>query len=106
MIRTGSFRDRDQSVVVFERQGVYRASGSTLNRGSSAAFETCGIGADQVSRDSHAAANRGGDGIGFEVVHPVTGVVDEETSYTLPLGEERLIGCGVVEPKGGHSLQA
>jgi len=44
--------------------------------------------------------------VDYEVVNPVTGAVDEKTSYILPLGSERVIGCGVFKPKGGFSLQA
>jgi len=32
-------------------------------------------------------------------------VVDEKTSFILPLGPERIIGCGVFKPKGGFGLQ-
>ncbi|MDO8455703.1 MAG: hypothetical protein Q7T07_02175 [Burkholderiaceae bacterium] len=34
----------------------------------------------------------------------VTAVVDEKTSYILPLSEDSLIGCGVFKSKGGFSL--
>jgi hypothetical protein len=43
--------------------------------------------------------------VDYEVVNPVTGVVDEKTSFILPLGPERIIGCGVFKPKGGFGLQ-
>ena len=56
-------------------------------------------------REGFAAADRGGGWIDYEVVNPVTGVVDEKTSYILPLGADRLVGCGVFKPKGGFSLK-
>ena len=56
-------------------------------------------------REGFAAADRGGGWIDCAVVNPVTGVVDEETSNILPLGADRLVGCGVFKPKGGFSLK-
>ena len=55
-------------------------------------------------REGFAAAERGGGWIDYEVVNPVTGVVDEKTSYILPLDRDHLIGCGVFKPKGGFNL--
>ena len=61
---------------------------------------------DQAAvREFFAAAQRGGDWVDYEVVNPVTGAVDEKTSFILPLGTDRVIGCGVFKPKGGFSLQ-
>lgn len=64
-----------------------------------------GLDGDFVLREFFAAAQRGGGWVDYEVVNPVTGAVDEKTSYILPLGSERVIGCGVFKPKGASACR-
>ena len=80
--------------------------GSTPGNVGKSVFDVRGLDGDFVLREFFAAAQRGGGWVDYEVVNPVTGAVDEKTSYILPLGSERVIGCGVFKPKGGFSLQA
>lgn len=101
----GDFRDRDQYIFVFDRQGVYQVFGSTPERVGKTVHDVPGLDGTLVLREFFAAAQRGGDWVDYEVVNPVTGVVDEKTSFILPLGADRVIGCGVFKPKGGFSLQ-
>lgn len=101
----GGFRDRDLYLFVFDRQGVYQVFGSTPDRVGKTVYDVRGLDGDHILREGFAAAERGGDWIDYEVVNPVTGMVDEKTSYILPLPDGRLLGCGVFKPKGGFSLQ-
>ena len=102
----GAFRDRDLYVFVFDRDGQYQVFGSTPDKVGHTVFDVRGLDGNHVLREGFAAADRGGDWIDYEVVNPVTGAVDEKTSYILPLGPDRLLGCGVFKPKGGFSLRS
>ncbi|HAU57297.1 MAG TPA: hypothetical protein DCW87_06805 [Comamonadaceae bacterium] len=101
----GAFRDRDQYIFVFDRKGVYQVFGSTPERVGKTVHDVPGLDGALVLREFFAAAQRGGDWVDYEVVNPVTGAVDEKTSFILPLGTDHVIGCGVFKPKGGFSLQ-
>ena len=92
-------------LFVFDRQGVYQVFGSTPDRVGKTVYDVRGLDGDHILREGFAAAERGGDWIDYEVVNPVTSMVDEKTSYILPLPDGRLLGCGVFKPKGGFSLQ-
>jgi len=100
----GGFRDRDLYIFVFDRHGVYQAFGSTPASVGKTVHDIRGLDGNHVLREGFAAAERGGGWIDYEVVNPVTGVVDEKTSYILPLDRDHLIGCGVFKPKGGFNL--
>jgi methyl-accepting chemotaxis protein len=102
----GGFRDRDQYIFVFDRQGVYQVFGSTPAMVGKTVHDVRGLDGALVLRAFFAAAQRGGDWVDYEVVNPVTGAVDEKTSFILPLGPDRVMGCGVFKPKGGFHLQA
>jgi uncharacterized protein YoxC len=102
--QNGEFRDRDLYIFVFNRQGKYDAFGSTPNRVGSTVFETPGLDADYILREGFSVADQGGGWIEYDVINPVTHIVDIKTSYILPLGTDRLIGCGVFKPKSGFSL--
>ena len=102
----GAFRDRDLYIFVFDRKGVYQVFGSTPVNVGKTVFDIRGLDGTHVLREGFAAAASGGGWIDYEVVNPVTGVVDEKTSYILPLSEDRLMGCGVFKPKGGFRLQS
>ncbi|WP_158606146.1 methyl-accepting chemotaxis protein [Simplicispira hankyongi] len=103
--QAGPYRDRDQYIFVFDRRGVYQVFGSTPATVGKSVHDVRGLDGDFVLREFFAAAGRGGGWVDYEVVNPVTGVVDEKTSYILPLGSERVIGCGVFKPKSGFSLE-
>ena len=104
--QNGAFRDRDLYIFVFNRDGVYDVFGSTPQRVGSTVYETAGLDGDHVLREGFATAERGGGWIEYEVINPVTRVVDIKTSYILPLSGDRILGCGVFKPKGGFSLAA
>ncbi len=101
----GEFRDRDQYIFVFDQQGVYQVFGSSPERVGKTVHEVPGLDGDLVLREFFAAAQRGGDWVDYEVVNPVTKVVDEKTSFILPLGQTQVIGCGVFKPKGCFHLE-
>jgi methyl-accepting chemotaxis protein len=101
----GPFRDRDLYIFVFDRRGRYDAFGSTPSNVGKTVYDTRGLDGDHILREGFAAAERGGGWIDYEVVNPTTGIVDEKTSYVLPLSEDRLMGCGVFKPKSGFSLR-
>ena len=101
----GAFRDRDLYIFVFDRNGRYDVFGSTPDKVGQTTYDIRGLDGDHVIREGFAAAERGGGWIDYEVVNPTNGVVDEKTSYILPLDNDRLIGCGVFKPKGGFNLQ-
>ena len=100
----GAFRDRDLYIFVFDRQGYYKVFGSTPTSVGKRVHEIPGLDGDHVIREGFAAAERGGGWIDYEVLNPSNGVVDEKTSYILPLSETLLIGCGFFKPKGGFKL--
>ena len=102
----GAFRDRDLYVFVFDRNGRYDVFGSTPDKVGQTTYDIRGLDGDHVIREGFAAAERGGGWIDYEVVNPTNGVVDEKTSYILPLSDEQIIGCGVFKPKGGFNLRA
>ena len=102
----GAFRDRDLYIFVFDRNGRYDVFGSTPDRVGKTTYDVRGLDGAHVIREGFAAAERGGGWIDYEVVNPTNGVVDEKTSYILPLSDEQLIGCGVFKPKGGFNLRA
>jgi methyl-accepting chemotaxis protein len=102
----GAFRDRDLYIFVFDRNGRYDVFGSTPDRVGNTTYDVRGLDGAHVIREGFAAAERGGGWIDYEVVNPTNGIVDEKTSYILPLDENRLIGCGVFKPKGGFNLHA
>ena len=91
---------------MFDRNGRYDVFGSTPDKVGQTTYDIRGLDGDHVIREGFAAAERGGGWIDYEVVNPTNGVVDEKTSYILPLDNDRLIGCGVFKPKGGFNLQA
>ena len=100
----GAFRDRDLYIFVFDRQGYYKVFGSTPTSVGKRVHEIPGLDGEHVIREGFAAAERGGGWIDYEVLNPSNGVVDEKTSYILPLSETLLIGCGFFKPKGGFKL--
>jgi hypothetical protein len=102
----GAFRDRDLYIFVFDRKGRYDVFGSTPDRVGKTTYDVRGLDGAHVIREGFAAAERGGGWIDYEVVNPTNGIVDEKTSYILPLDNERLIGCGIFKPKGGFNLRA
>lgn len=102
----GSFRDRDLYIFVFDRNGRYDVFGSTPDRVGKTTYDVRGLDGAHVIREGFAAAERGGGWIDYEVVNPTNGIVDEKSSYILPLDNDRLIGCGVFKPKGGFNLRA
>lgn len=79
--------------------------GSSPERVGKTVHEVPGLDGDLVLREFFAAAQRGGDWVDYEVVNPVTKVVDEKTSFILPLGQTQVIGCGVFKPKGCFHLE-
>ncbi|MDO8775440.1 MAG: methyl-accepting chemotaxis protein [Burkholderiaceae bacterium] len=102
----GGFRDRDLYIFVFDCNGLYHVFGSTPANVGKTVFDIRGLDGNHVLSEGFAAVARGGGWIDYEVVNPVTTVVDEKTSYILPLSGDRLIGCGVFKPKGGFNLSA
>jgi hypothetical protein len=102
----GAFRDRDLYIFVFDRSGRYDVFGSTPDRVGKTTYDVRGLDGAHVIREGFAAADRGGGWIDYEVVNPTNGIVDEKTSYILPLDTDRLMGCGVFKPKGGFHLHA
>jgi methyl-accepting chemotaxis protein len=100
----GAFRDRDLYIFVFDRQGYYKVFGATPTSVGKRVHEIPGLDGEHVIREGFAAAGRGGGWIDYEVLNPSNGVVDEKTSYILPLSEALLIGCGFFKPKGGFKL--
>ena len=63
---------------------------------------------NQMKKRNETLANiRRGDQVvlGSGVVGKVTKVVDEKTSFILPLGQTQVIGCGVFKPKGCFHLE-
>ncbi|QXL83398.1 methyl-accepting chemotaxis protein [Comamonas sp. NLF-1-9] len=102
---TSDFLDRDQYIFVFDRQGVYQVFGATPAMVGKTVNDVRGLDGPYVLREFFAAAQRGGGWVDYEIVNPVTRVVDEKTSFIQPLGPEHIIGCGVFKPKGGFGLQ-
>ena len=95
------FKDRDLYIVGFDRQGKYQMFGSSPERVGTTTHQTPGLDGDLVVRLGFAATSAGGGWVEYEVVHPLTKVVEEKVSYMLPLTENTLIACGVYKPKGG-----
>jgi methyl-accepting chemotaxis protein len=102
----GSYISRDLYLFVFDRRGVYKVFSSTPGNVGKRVHDIRGLDGDHVIREGFGAAEQGGGWIDYEVVNPVTNVVDLKTSYILPLSEDLLIGCGVFKPKNGFKLQA
>ena len=103
--KQGAYISRDLYLFVFDRRGVYKVFSSTPLNVGKRVHDIRGLDGDHVLREGFGAAERGGGWIDYEVVNPVTDVVDLKTSYILPLGEDLLIGCGVFKPKNGFKLQ-
>ena len=101
----GGFISRDLYLFVFDRKGYYKVFSSTPANVGKRVHDIRGLDGDHVLREGFGAAEAGGGWIDYEVVNPVTNMVDEKTSYILPLSEDLLIGCGVFKPKGGFKLQ-
>jgi hypothetical protein len=101
----GGFINRDLYLFVFDRKGYYKVFSSTPANVGKRVHDIRGLDGDHVIREGFGAAEAGGGWIDYEVVNPTTNVVDEKTSYILPLSEDLLIGCGVFKPKGGFKLQ-
>ena len=95
------FKDRDLYIVGFDRQGKYQMFGSSPERVGTTTHQTPGLDGDLVVRLGFEATSAGGGWVEYEVVHPLTKVVEEKVSYMLPLTENTLIACGVYKPKGG-----
>ncbi len=102
----GAFRDRDLYIFVFDRAGRYAVFGSNPENIGKTTYDIRGLDGDHVIREGFLAADAGGGWIDYEVVNPTTGIVDEKTSFIMPLSGEQLIGCGVFKPKGGFHLGA
>ena len=101
----GGYISRDLYLFVFDRSGVYKVFSSTPLNVGKRVHDIRGLDGDHVIREGFGAAGRGGGWIDYEVVNPVTDMVDFKTSYILPLGDDMLIGCGVFKPKNGFTLQ-
>lgn len=95
------FKDRDLYIVGFDRQGKYQMFGSSPERVGTTTHQTPGLDGDLVVRLGFEATSAGGGWVEYEVVHPLTKVVEEKVSYMLPLTADTLIACGVYKPKGG-----
>lgn len=95
------FKDRDLYIVGFDRQGKYQMFGSSPERVGTTTHQTPGLDGDLVVRLGFEATAAGGGWVDYEVVHPLTKVVEEKVSYMLPLTADTLIACGVYKPKGG-----
>jgi ABC-type transporter Mla subunit MlaD len=104
--KSGPYISRDLYLFVFDRRGVYKVFSSTPLNVGKRVHDIRGLDGDHVIREGFGAAERGGGWIDYEVVNPVTDMVDLKTSYILPLGDDMLIGCGVFKPKNGFKLQA
>ena len=104
--KNGDFISRDLYLFVFDRHGVYKVFSSTPGNVGKRVHDIRGLDGEHVIREGFGAAERGGGWIDYEVVNPVTDVVDFKTSYVLPLGEDLVIGCGVFKPKNGFKLQS
>ena len=102
--KNGDFISRDLYLFVFDRHGVYKVFSSTPGNVGKRVHDIRGLDGEHVIREGFGAAERGGGWIDYEVVNPVTDVVDLKTSYILPLGQDMLIGCGVFKPKNGFKL--
>ena len=102
--KNGDFISRDLYLFVFDRHGVYKVFSSTPGNVGKRVHDIRGLDGEHVIREGFGAAERGGGWIDYEVVNPVTDVVDLKTSYILPLGHDLLIGCGVFKPKNGFKL--
>jgi methyl-accepting chemotaxis protein len=98
---TTTFRDRDLYVFVFDRQGNYTVFGSNPERVGWTVHQVPGLDGKLVLERGFGAADRGGGWIDYDVVHPLTKVIEEKVSYVEPLTTDKLIGCGVFKPKGG-----
>jgi methyl-accepting chemotaxis protein len=103
--KNGDFISRDLYLFVFDRHGVYKVFSSTPGNVGKRVHDIRGLDGEHVLREGFGAAERGGGWIDYEVVNPVTDMVDLKTSYILPLGQDLLIGCGVFKPKNGFKLQ-
>lgn len=97
----GAFRDRDLYVFVFDREGIYAVFGSSPERVGTYTHNTPGLDGEFVVRRGFEISDAGGGWMDYEVVNPVTGIVEEKISYIEPLDKQSLIGCGVYKPKGG-----
>ena len=91
---------------MFDRAGRYAVFGSNPENIGKTTYDIRGLDGDHVIREGFLAADAGGGWIDYEVVNPTTGIVDEKTSFIMPLSGEQLIGCGVFKPKGGFHLGA
>jgi methyl-accepting chemotaxis protein len=95
----GGFIDRDLYVFAMNRQGVFQVFGAKPAMCGQHASAIPGVDAERLVSHGFAAAERGGGWIDYTVVNPLTGEVQEKTSYVLPCGPDLAVGCGAYKPK-------
>jgi uncharacterized protein YoxC len=93
--RGGEFFDRDMYIFIFNRQGQFTAFGPNPGLHGGHLRQVQGLQWERLLRDGFVRAGEGGGWVGYQTVHPVTGVVNEKVSYVLPLPGDLLVGCGV-----------
>jgi len=96
------FVDRDMYVFLIDHQGHYVLHGAKPAMEGRRVHEVPGIDGDRFVRDAWAAAPTGG-WIDYRIINPVSGQVQDKTSYVRQLDDEVLVGCGVYKASGADA---
>jgi methyl-accepting chemotaxis protein len=93
--RSEGFVDRDLYLFVVDREGRYRLHGGEPALEGRRVHDIPGIDGDRFVREVFACAERGGGWVEYDMLNPEAGQVQPKASYTMPLGADLALGCGV-----------
>ena len=92
---SGSFINRDLYVFVLDHNGYYVVHGANPQRDSVHLSEIAGLDADKLMTDAlQVCAEDQGGWVAYLITNPTTGAIQAKSSYVVPLGDNRILGCG------------
>jgi methyl-accepting chemotaxis protein len=92
---SGRFINRDLYVFVLDSDGYYVVHGANPQRDGSHLSEIAGLDADKLMTDAlQVCAEDQGGWVAYSITNPTTGIVQAKSSYVVPLGDNRILGCG------------
>ena len=91
----GHFINRDLYIFVLDSNGYYVVHGANPQRDSMHLSEIAGLDADKLMADALRVCDEDQGGwVAYAITNPLTGAIQAKSSYVVPLGNNRMLGCG------------
>ena len=92
---SGQFINRDLYIFVLDSNGYYVVHGANPQRDGSHLNEIVGLDADKLLADAMQVCDEDQGGwVAYSITNPTTGAIQAKSSYVVPLGDNRILGCG------------